>query len=116
MADALPFLQWATRRGYLLAVTTNTPSRTMDSVLPFMGLHQYFRCFSCSQDVGAEKPGREIFDHSFAEMRSAARTIGEGSASDKIREFDPETFNAARILLENQYQMLKAGGELQPDQ
>jgi len=141
MPDALPFLNWAVREGYLLAVTTNTPSRTMDSVLPFMGLHQYFRCFACSQDVGAEKPNPEIFLHSFEEMRLYTDRILEGfepklvkspdgdsnSATctsnsitiqeDKIREFDPASFNNAKVALVNKYQRLRQdGGPLMPDQ
>mmetsp|Transcript_121387 Transcript_121387/g.329625 ORF Transcript_121387/g.329625 Transcript_121387/m.329625 type:complete len:327 (+) Transcript_121387:52-1032(+) len=123
MPDALPFLKWATEQGFLLGVTTNTPSRTMDSVLPFMGLHQYFRCFTCSQDVGVEKPDRGIFDHSFAEMRTAASMISgsaggaEGAFCDEVREFDPESFNRARVQLVNRYErLLRAAGELQPDQ
>ncbi|CAE8602733.1 unnamed protein product [Polarella glacialis] len=119
MKDALPFLNWAVGEGYLLSVTTNTPCRTMDSVLPFMGLHQYFRCFTCSQDVGAEKPDLEIFQHSLEEMRKNSKHILEGSVqSDEIREFDPETFNHAEIKFVNRYQKLlrSPNEDLQPDQ
>lgn len=34
-----------------------------------LGLHDHFRWFTCSQDVGVEKPAAEIFDASFAAAR-----------------------------------------------
>ena len=53
----------------LLGITSNTPTRHMDSVLPMLGLHESFSWFACSQDVGAEKPDRALFDASFEQAR-----------------------------------------------
>ena len=71
LEDASAFLEWcaAERADLLLGITSNTPARTMETVLPMKGYHGYFRWFTCSQDVGVEKPGREIFDAAFAQAR-----------------------------------------------
>ena len=70
LPDAAPFLRWAgDERGLLLGVTTNTPTRTMETVLPMVGFHEHFNWFTCCQDVGAEKPDRAIFDRAFDEAR-----------------------------------------------
>jgi len=121
MNDTVPFLKWATEQGYLLAVTTNTPSRTMDSVLPFMGLHQYFRCFTCSQDVGVEKPDQAIFDHSLEELQHFTDKIASGIiGDDRIRGFDAASFNQANTVVTNKYQKIRDGDQsnpaLHPDQ
>lgn len=62
LPDAKPFVEWAKGRGITMGVTTNTPYRTMDTVIPMMGFHEYFNWFSCSQEVGEEKPHQKIFD------------------------------------------------------
>ncbi|CAD7950041.1 unnamed protein product [Amoebophrya sp. A120] len=54
---------------FLLGVTTNTPKRTMESVLPVMGLHEFFHFFVCSQDVGAEKPDCGIYEEAENQMK-----------------------------------------------
>jgi len=67
--DAFPFLDWAKEKGLTLGVTTNTPVRTMETVLPMNGFHDYFSWFTCSQDVGAEKPQSEIFQRAWEEAQ-----------------------------------------------
>jgi HAD superfamily hydrolase (TIGR01549 family) len=47
---------------YSLGVITNTDHRTIDSILPMMGLHHDFDWFLCCHDVGAEKPEQAIFE------------------------------------------------------
>jgi len=74
--DALPFLEWATSQGYMLGVVSNTPTRTIDTVLPFLGLHHYFRFFVCSHELGIEKPGASIFQHAFEVVRRDRRSLG----------------------------------------
>jgi len=71
LPDASAFLSWTQREtpGLLMGVTSNTPTRTVETVLPLVGLHDLFRWFVCSQDVGVEKPGRGIFDASLAQAR-----------------------------------------------
>lgn len=68
--DALELLQWLRRdsqnhrfpKYYNVGVITNAPMRTIESVLPMLGLDQYFDWFLCSHDIGYEKPSRNIFD------------------------------------------------------
>jgi len=67
--DALPFLDWALDRGYGLGVTTNTPARTIDTVLPMMGLHDYFQWFASSGEFGAEKPDAVIYAAALSQAR-----------------------------------------------
>lgn len=66
LPDAVPFLDWLqNEKRYSLGVTTNTPVRTVETVLPMNGFHDYFQWFICSQDIGIEKPNKEIFDKSY---------------------------------------------------
>lgn len=67
LPDAAPFLTWAGKRGLMLGITTNTPSRTMDTVVPMLGLHEHFRWFVCSQEVGEEKPHQRIYAEAHAQ-------------------------------------------------
>jgi len=54
----------------LLGITSNTPTRHMESVLPMLDcLHDRFSWFACSQDVGYEKPSMEIFEASYERAR-----------------------------------------------
>ena len=43
--------------------------RTMETVLPMTGHTDYFKWYVCSQDVGVEKPGAEIFDRTYQEAQ-----------------------------------------------
>eukprot|EP00578_Thalassiosira_sp_NH16_P015672 CAMPEP_0181107548 /NCGR_PEP_ID=MMETSP1071-20121207/17145_1 /TAXON_ID=35127 /ORGANISM="Thalassiosira sp., Strain NH16" /LENGTH=306 /DNA_ID=CAMNT_0023191071 /DNA_START=77 /DNA_END=997 /DNA_ORIENTATION=- len=61
---------FASEDGILLGITSNTPTRHMESVLPMLDcLHEQFSWFVCSQDVGHEKPSPEIFDASYRRAR-----------------------------------------------
>ena len=84
MEDAMPFVKWAAAEGYLLGLTTNTPQRTMESVIPFMGLHHFLRFFVCSQDVGSEKPDGGIFQAAFEEIEHYRGKIAAGDLVDEI--------------------------------
>lgn len=54
----------------LMGITSNTPTRYMDSILPMLdGFHDNFRFFTCSQDVGHEKPAAEIFETSYQQAK-----------------------------------------------
>jgi len=53
----------------LLGITSNTPTRHMESVLPMLGIHDQFRWFTCSQEVGAEKPSPEIFGDAYQKAK-----------------------------------------------
>lgn len=44
-----------------VGVITNTPTRTIDSVLPMLGIHDYVDWFLCCRDIGVEKPDAAIF-------------------------------------------------------
>ena len=68
--DALPIV---------LGITSNTPTRHIESVLPMLDIHNHFYWFSCAQDVGYEKPSVEIFDHAY---RQAKYWVGGESGSN----------------------------------
>lgn len=53
----------------LLGITSNTANRQMESILPMLGVHHYFHWFSCSEEVGNEKPSTEIFDDAFQKAK-----------------------------------------------
>jgi REG-2-like HAD superfamily hydrolase len=62
----LDSLQSNTNQQLLLGVTSNTPTRHVESVLPMLNnLHNHFSWFTCSQDVRSEKPSVEIFDATY---------------------------------------------------
>jgi len=54
----------------LLGITSNTPTRHMESVLPMLdNLHDHFSWFACSQDVKHEKPAIQIFDAAYRQAK-----------------------------------------------
>lgn len=68
----LSFLKSASGTGserLCLGITTNTPIRTVETVLPMMGLHNDFSFFVCCQDVGEEKPAAAIFHEAFLQAQ-----------------------------------------------
>lgn len=115
LPDAAPFLKWCVSKGYLIGTVTNTPVRTMDSVLPFLGFHQFFRFSICAQDVGAEKPQPQIFD---AAMREIAfcneQLVGDADCiwrwNDIERYIEREDIEAEKdkVSLRNEYGAFRA--------
>ena len=69
LPDALPALDALRDRGLALGVTSNTPARTTDSVLPMLGLHDHFCFFASSSDLGVEKPDAGIFEAALERAR-----------------------------------------------
>eukprot|EP01041_Mallomonas_annulata_P006373 gene6373-12886_t len=65
--DFLSFLQKSTYSS--IGVTTNSPTRTLETVLPMLGIHNNFKWFVCSQDIGVEKPGKGIFDATYEQAK-----------------------------------------------
>ena len=59
----------------LLGITSNTPTRHMESVLPMLNIHDKFQWFTCSQDVKYEKPSYEIFHHAYEQAKFWIPTI-----------------------------------------
>ena len=53
----------------VLGITSNTPTRHMESVLPMLDIHEHFSWFTCSQDVGHEKPSSQIFQDAYDQAR-----------------------------------------------
>ena len=54
----------------LLGITSNTPIRHMESVLPMLdSFHKQFSWFTCSQEIGHEKPAKEIFEDAFSKAK-----------------------------------------------
>ena len=65
LPDAVPFLNFVRSKKYLCGVCTNSPARTLETVLPMLALHEFFNFFVCSQDVNAEKPAAAIFEATY---------------------------------------------------
>lgn len=91
LPDASPFLEWLKNQNqYSLGITTNTPVRTVETVLPMLGVHDYFQWFLCSQDIGFEKPEKEIFEKTYERAlfwtpdlkREEILHIGDSMAAD----------------------------------
>lgn len=49
----------------VLGITSNSPHRTVDCVLPALALSPSFRWFVSCMDIGVEKPNKKIFELSF---------------------------------------------------
>ena len=121
LKDAVPFLKWCVSRGYLVGTVTNTPIRTMDSVLPFLGFHQFLRFFVCSQDVGSEKPESKMFDAAMNEIQFYQRRLMENKGLDKIWRWNEiENYinsehvenGKNKVMVENGFEKLFDGGEV----
>jgi REG-2-like HAD superfamily hydrolase len=54
---------------YSLGILTNSGRRTIDTVLPMLGLQQHFKWFVSCRDIGYEKPNIKIFDAAFNEAK-----------------------------------------------
>lgn len=67
LPDAEQFLRFLGEQKVSLGVCTNTPTRSIETVLPMLGLHKNFDWFVCCQDVGFEKPAPDIFDAVYKE-------------------------------------------------
>lgn len=65
LLDSLQKRQQADNQQLILGITSNTPTRHMESILPMLNLHTHFSWFTCSQDVKSEKPSLEIFESSY---------------------------------------------------
>jgi FMN phosphatase YigB (HAD superfamily) len=66
LLDSLQKRQQADNQQLILGITSNTPTRHMESILPMLNnLHTHFSWFTCSQDVKSEKPSIEIFESSY---------------------------------------------------
>lgn len=60
--DAGAFLaKLSTMPGLCLGVTANCSTRTIDTTLPVLGLSQQMQFFTCSQEVGCDKPSLQMF-------------------------------------------------------
>jgi len=76
LSDADFFLNWLLKlntemkaSSVILGVTSNAPLRTIDSVLPMKGLHDSFKFFVSSQEVGQEKPHPDIFEATYEQAK-----------------------------------------------
>jgi len=52
-----------------MGVISNTPMRSIETVLPMTGLHDYFNWHVCPADVLHEKPAPEIFDDAYLKAK-----------------------------------------------
>jgi REG-2-like HAD superfamily hydrolase len=85
LADAVEFLEWVSpeardagegdgdgtdrRDAYLLGITSNSPARTLETVVPMLGMHERFSWSICNADVGYEKPHPRIFEASYEQAK-----------------------------------------------
>jgi REG-2-like HAD superfamily hydrolase len=67
--DAASLLSALEGSDLLLGITSNTPTRHMESVLPMLNIHDSFSWFTCSQDVGHEKPSHHIFEDAYLQAK-----------------------------------------------
>ena len=75
----------------LVGVTTNTPPRTMDSVLPFLGFTPWqvgLDWYICSGDLGHEKPAKQMFARVEEEIREIGGLEAYRGGEEKL-EIDP---------------------------
>lgn len=68
--DVQTFLDWASVR-YCLGLVSNNVDRLSDGLLPMYGLDEDLRFFVLSQELGFEKPSREIFAKALEEASAA---------------------------------------------
>ena len=125
LSDAVPFLKWCVSKGYLIGTVTNTPIRTMDTVLPFLGFHQFMRFFVCAQDIGNEKPQRQIFDVAMQEIEFYRKNLSESGDGvwrwneiDRYIEREDIEAQIESVSLWNQYDAFKGmdGGPIEKHQ
>jgi len=96
-------LQELAARGLVLGVTSNTPTRTVETTLPMLGLAAYFSWFACSGELGAEKPERRMYDASLERARfwvrdAAARRLRPGDDQETgLREGDLRPENVLHV-------------------
>lgn len=73
--DAKLLLDWVEKeklyrgRKLTLGVITNSPLRTVDTVLPMLQLNHHFDIFVSSSDIGHMKPSKEIFEYAFEKSK-----------------------------------------------
>ena len=73
LGDATDFLN-ANRNRFSYGITSNTPTRTIETVLPMLGVHKMFKWSVCSADIGFEKPQSCIFEET---LKLARFHLGE---------------------------------------
>lgn len=68
--DALEMLETLQQENrYHLGIITNSPSRTVETSLPTLNLHHYFRFCVCSTDFGKLKPDPLIFQQAYHQIQ-----------------------------------------------
>ena len=80
LPDATDLLNWVRKlredgkKRYYLGIITNTDCRTIDTVLPMLGLHDHFEFFVCCREIGVEKPDAGIYNEAY--LRAQTRIPG----------------------------------------
>lgn len=71
LSDTLPLLKYLHehRDQYTLGVLTNAPQRSIETMLPAIGIHDYFHWFVSCRDIGADKPSPIIFEAALEQAR-----------------------------------------------
>jgi len=78
--DVRPFLEWASQR-YCVGLISNNVDRLVDSVLPLFGLHDHFKFYVLSHEIGAEKPSRAVFEHA---LKEASAILGSPVEAEHV--------------------------------
>lgn len=70
LEDARALIDAMKTSDVMLGITSNTPVRHMESVLPMLdSFHDNFQFFVSSQEVGQEKPAPEMFETSYHQAK-----------------------------------------------
>mmetsp|Transcript_42053 Transcript_42053/g.98003 ORF Transcript_42053/g.98003 Transcript_42053/m.98003 type:complete len:267 (+) Transcript_42053:33-833(+) len=67
LPESKRFLEWARQQGLSVGVTTNEDLRMVETVLPMLELHDFFRWFVSAQEVGHQKPDPWIYVEAWRE-------------------------------------------------
>ena len=117
IAGTSEVLETVRKGGYKLAVITNGDSIGARNVIAACGLEDYFDAIVISEEVGIEKPAREIFEAALDRLKvKAENTIMVGN------RIDADIVGANRIGMKsiwfnwnNRYQEMISNEEEMPD-
>lgn len=69
--DAIDFISWLKNENpnIILGIISNTPNRSIETILPMTKLHNHFNWYVCPKDVNCEKPEPEIFEEGYNQAK-----------------------------------------------
>jgi HAD superfamily hydrolase (TIGR01549 family) len=69
LPDALMFLEYVTDKVGSVGIVSNCPARTVEDVIPMLGIHDYFKFFLCAETFGGQKPDFPIYGEALRNIR-----------------------------------------------